>query len=100
MSDPHIDKVDAKQQLIQEIAASIRKLSKDRFVIVSFAHCHSQCDGSVLPVFSTCTEIIENPNNNQILQIRVSKHGNKKRGFSDSRRITLNKKELVLVPPR
>ena len=33
MSDPHIDKVDAKQ-LIKEIASSIRKLSKYRFVLV------------------------------------------------------------------
>ena len=98
MSDPHIDKVDAKQ-LIQEIAASIRKLSKDRFVIVSFAHCHSQYKGSVLPVFSTRTEIIENSDNNQILQIRVRNRDNKKRDFS-GQTITLNKRELMLVPPK
>jgi predicted RNA-binding Zn-ribbon protein involved in translation (DUF1610 family) len=63
MSDPRIDKVDAKH-LIQEIASSIKKLSKDRFVIVSFAHSHSQYEGSVLPAFNTCTQIIENPDNN------------------------------------
>jgi hypothetical protein len=96
MSDPRIDKVDAKH-LIQEIASSIRKLSKDRFVIVSFAHCHSQYEGSVLPAFNTCTQIIENPDNNQILQIRVRNSQNKKRGFSGSRAITLNKRELMLV---
>src|SRR5919106_6615428 len=50
MSDPHIDKADAKQ-LIKEIASWIRKLSEDRFVIVSFAHCHSQYEASVLPAF-------------------------------------------------
>jgi hypothetical protein len=98
-SDPHIDKVDAKQ-LIQKIASSIRKLSKDRFVIVSFAHCHSQYEGSVLPVFSACTEIIENPDNNQMLQIRIRNRNNKKIDSSGSRTITLNKRELMLVPPR
>src|SRR5918992_4570440 len=40
VSDPHIDKADAKQ-LIKEIASWIRKLSEDRFVLVSFAHCNS-----------------------------------------------------------
>jgi hypothetical protein len=99
MSDPHIDKVDAKQ-LIREIASSIRKLSKDRFVIVSFAHCHSQYERSLVQVFNTCTEIIESPDNCQILQIRVRNHENKKRGFSGFRTITLNKRELMLVPPR
>jgi hypothetical protein len=64
-------------------------------VIVSFAHRHSQYEGSVLPVFSTCTEIIENPDNNRILQIRV--RDNKKIDFSGSRTITLNKRELMLV---
>jgi predicted RNA-binding Zn-ribbon protein involved in translation (DUF1610 family) len=99
MSDPHIDKVDAKQ-LIQEIAGSIRKLSKDRFVIVSFAHCHSQYERSLLQVFNTGTEIIESHDNSQILQIRVRNHEDKKRGFSGSRTVTLNKRELMLVPPR
>jgi hypothetical protein len=99
MSDPHIDKVDAKQ-LIQEIAGSIRKLSKDRFVIVSFAHCHSQYERSLLQVFNTGTEIIESPDNNQILQIRVRNHEDKKRDFSGSRTVTLNKRELMLVPLR
>jgi hypothetical protein len=34
VSDPHIDIVDAKQ-LIKEIAASIRKISEDKFVVCS-----------------------------------------------------------------
>jgi hypothetical protein len=38
--DPHIDKGDAKR-LIKEIARSLRKLSKDRLVIVSFAQCNN-----------------------------------------------------------
>jgi hypothetical protein len=41
VSDPRIDKVNAKQ-LIKEIASSIRKLSKDGFIAVSFAHCNSE----------------------------------------------------------
>jgi hypothetical protein len=37
VSDPHIDKVDAKQ-LVKEIATSIRKISEDRLVVVSTTH--------------------------------------------------------------
>jgi hypothetical protein len=38
--DPQIDKVDAKR-LTKEIARSLRKLSKDRLVIVSFSLCNN-----------------------------------------------------------
>ena len=40
VSDPNIDKATAKP-LIRDIARSIRKLSEDGFVLVSFAHCNS-----------------------------------------------------------
>jgi hypothetical protein len=36
-SDPAIDRTDA-EHLIKETSNSLRKLSKDRFVIESFAH--------------------------------------------------------------
>jgi hypothetical protein len=45
MSDAHIDKVDAKQL----VASSIRKLSKDGFVLVSFAQCNSEYKKSLFP---------------------------------------------------
>ena len=99
MSDPHIDKVDAKQ-LIKEIASSLRKFSKDGFVSVSFTHCHNEYEKSLLPVFNRRTEIIECSNNRRIFQICVSNPENKKTGFSSLRTVTLNKRELMLVPPR
>lgn len=99
MSDPHIDKVDAKR-LIKEIASSIRKLSKERFVAVSFAHCHCEYEKSLLPVFNRRIKIIESPDNRRIFQICVRNPENMQRGFSSFRTVTLNKRELMLVPSR
>jgi hypothetical protein len=56
VSDPHTDKADAKQ-LIKEISISLRKMSKDRFIIVSFAHCNREYEKLLLPVFDKCIEI-------------------------------------------
>jgi hypothetical protein len=39
--DPHIDKADAKR-LLKEIARSLRKLSKERLMVVSFSHCNDE----------------------------------------------------------
>jgi hypothetical protein len=99
ISDPHIDKVNAKQ-LIKEIASSIRKLSKDGFLVISFARCHSEYEKSLLPVFSGCIEITENAKHIGVLQITVHGRSNRKRDFSGSRTLRLNKRELLLAPQR
>jgi D-alanyl-lipoteichoic acid acyltransferase DltB (MBOAT superfamily) len=59
VSDPHTDKVDAKN-LTKEIASSLRKISKDRFIIVSFAHCNMKYEKFLLSVFDKCIEITNN----------------------------------------
>ena len=60
--DPHIDKTDAKR-LMKEISRSLSKLSKDRLVVVSFAHCNNEYDKSdrcryfivhIAPVLGLC----------------------------------------------
>src|ERR687897_1979063 len=59
VSDPHTDKVDAKN-LTKEIASSLRKISKDRCIIVSFAHCNMKYEKLLLSVFDKCIEITNN----------------------------------------
>ena len=59
VSDPHTDKVDAKN-LTKEIASSLRRISKDRFIIVSFAHCNMKYEKLLLSVFDKCIEITNN----------------------------------------
>ena len=68
--DPHIDKVDAKR-LIKEIARSLRKLSKDRLVIVSFSHCNHEYEKSLLPVFDKRIEITNDVDNFRMLQLKM-----------------------------
>ena len=68
--DPHIDKVDAKR-LIKEIARSLRKLSKDRLVVVSFAHCDHEYEKSLLPVFDKRIKITNDVDNFRMLQLKV-----------------------------
>jgi DNA-directed RNA polymerase subunit RPC12/RpoP len=55
-SDPHIDKSDAKQ-LVKEIAASIRKISEERFVVVSTTHCYREYEMLHIPVFDNVIKI-------------------------------------------
>ena len=50
VSDPHIDKADAKQ-LRREIVASIRKTSEDRFVALSLTDCKVSDAKTLLPIF-------------------------------------------------
>jgi hypothetical protein len=103
VSDPHTDKVDAKN-LTREIATSLRKISKDRCIIVSFAHCNTQYEKFLLSVFDKCIEITNNNiDNGKILQIDITNHGNytaKRRGLSSAKHTTLRKRELLLVPSR
>jgi DNA-directed RNA polymerase subunit RPC12/RpoP len=106
VSDSQIDMADAKQ-LIKEIASSLRKISKDRFIIVSFAHCNMEYEKLLLPVFDRYIEITNNNiiNDGKILQIDISNHNNnhamnRRKGFRYSKQMRLSKRELLLVPSR
>ena len=96
--DPHIDKGDAKR-LIKEIARSLRKLSKERLVIVSFAHCNNnEYEKSLFPAFDKRIEISDNINNSRILQINVYNQLCKRKVLSSW--VTLRKETLIHVPSR
>ena len=106
VSDPHTDKVDAKN-LTKEIASSLRKISKDRFIIVSFAHCNMEYEKLLFPVFDRCIEITNNNNidNGKILQIDINNDNNhtmnkRRKGLRYSTPIKLSKRELLSVPSR
>src|SRR5215216_1819571 len=73
VSDPHTGKVDAKN-LTKELASSLRKISKDRFIIVSFAHCNMEYEKLLLPVFDNYIEITNNIDDDKIIQIGVNNH--------------------------
>jgi hypothetical protein len=96
--DPHIDKGNAKR-LIKEIARSLRKLSKDRLVIVSFAHCNNnEYEKSLLPAFDKRIGISDNINNSRILQTNVYNQLCKRKVLSSW--VTLRKDTLIHVPSR
>jgi DNA-directed RNA polymerase subunit RPC12/RpoP len=104
ISDPHTDKVDAKN-LTKEIASSLRKISKDRFIIVSFTHCNMEYEKFLSPAFDKCIEITNNNSDNgKILQIDINNHNNHamntRKGFCYSKLKMLSKRELLSVPPR
>ncbi len=107
VSDPHTDKVDAKN-LTKEIASSLRKISKDRFIIVSFAHCNLEYEKLLLSVFDKCIEITNNNSNDidngKILQIDINNHNNhamnRRKGFRYSKPTMLSERELLSVPSR
>jgi len=96
MSDPHIDKVDAKQ-LIKEIVSSIRKLSKDGLVTVSLAHCNSKYEKLLLPLFDKYINITDSMDDNKILQINVHRVFKRKELWNT---VPLRKTKLALVPRR
>jgi hypothetical protein len=89
--DPHIDKVDANR-LIKEIARSLRKLSKERLVIVSFAHCNNEYEKSLLPSYDKRIEMTNDVDDFRMLQLKVY---NKRKEFSSA---TLRKETLTLMP--
>ena len=102
VSDPHIDKADAKQ-LLKEIVSSLRKISKDRFIIVSFAHCNMEYEKLLFPVFDKYIEITNNNmNNDKILQIDINNRNNRvmkrRKVFRYSKPTRLSNRELLLVP--
>jgi DNA-directed RNA polymerase subunit RPC12/RpoP len=70
VSDPHLDKADAKH-LIKEISRSLRKLSKDRLVIVSFSHRNNEYERLLLPVFDKRIEITSDVHDFRMLQLKV-----------------------------
>jgi DNA-directed RNA polymerase subunit RPC12/RpoP len=96
--DPHTDKADASQ-LIKEIARSLKKLSRDRLVLVSFDHStNNEYERSLLPVFDKRIEITDDVDNNRILQINVNNQLCKRKVLSSW--VTLRKETLMLVPSR
>ena len=95
--DPHIDKADAKH-LIKEISKSLRKLSKDRLVLVSFAHCNNEYEKSLLPVFDKRIEITNDVDNSSVLWVKVYNRTFKRK--EESRNVALRKDTLTLVPSR
>ena len=95
--DPHIDKVDAKR-LIKEIARSLRKLSKDRLVIVSFSHCNHEFEKSLLPIFDMRIEITDDVDNGSLLWVKVYNHIFKRK--EESRNAAFRKETLTLIPAR
>ena len=83
--DPHIDKVDAKR-LIKEIARSLRKLSKDRLVIVSFSHCNHEFEKSLLPIIDMRIEITDDVDNGSLLWVKVYNHISKEKKNLETQR--------------
>jgi len=102
VSDPHIDKADAKQ-LIKEIAGLIRKISEDRFVLVSFAHCNnSECERLLIRAFDKCIKVTNDADDNWALQVGVYNRSRTTKKI-DSRAgvlTRLNKREILFVPAR
>jgi hypothetical protein len=96
MSDPHFDKVDAKQ-LIREIASSIRKLSEEGFMIVSCNH-RSEYDKHLLPVLDHTIEITAAIGSIGLLQTRVHNRDVGIKGRSTG--VVLREADLSLVPLR
>jgi len=82
-------------RLIKEIARSLRKLSKDRLVIVSFAHCNEEYEKSLLPVFDKHIEIANDVDDFRMLRLKVY---NKRK--EESRNVTIRKETLLLIPAR
>jgi DNA-directed RNA polymerase subunit RPC12/RpoP len=90
--DPHLDKVDAKR-LIQEIERSLRKLSKERLVVVSFARCNNEYEKSLFPAFDKRIEITNDAYNTRMLLKVYNKQ-------KESSCTSLRKEALTLTPAR
>ena len=101
VSDPHIDKADAKQ-LIKEIAASIGKISEDRFVVVSTNHCKSEYESTLYPIFDDVFRITNDTEDSKVLRINVHNQDNRIAGrrFCTSKSIKVCERELIFVPSR
>ena len=95
--DPHIDIVDAKW-LLKEIARSLRMLSKDRLVLVSFDHCDNEFKKFLLTVLDKRIEIKKDFGNGRILQMNVYNRSFK--GKEESSCAALRNETLMLMPSR
>jgi hypothetical protein len=100
-SDPHIDRTDAKN-LIKEISSSLRKLSKEWFVIVSFTHSNRQYTKPLITVFDKCIEITNDIDDNKVMRIDIKIRNRviKRKCFHYSMSTRLSERELLLVPSR
>ena len=98
-SDPHIDRTDAKN-LIKEISSSLRKLTKDWFVIVSFTHSNRQYTKPLITVFDKRIKITNTIDNSIVMQIDINSHNHvlKRKGINYDKSIGLSNRELLLVP--
>ena len=96
MSDPHIDKRDAKK-LVKEISGTINKISEDRFVAVSFNHGDNAYEKSLFPFFDRVIKISNNSSNGWMRLVDIKVGGRMK---SYSSRTIVSEPELCLVPER
>jgi hypothetical protein len=97
--DPHIDKADARQ-LIKEIARSLKKLSRDRLVLVSFSRCNNnEYEKSLLPAFDNRIEITDEVDNSKrILHMKMYNQPFKSKVLFSC--AALRNETLMLVPSR
>ena len=100
-SDPHINRIDAKN-LIKEISSSLRKLTKDWFVIVSFTHSNRQYMKPLITVFDKCIKITNAIDNSIVMRIDINSpnHILKRKDINYDRSIRLSDREILLVPTR
>jgi hypothetical protein len=100
-SDPHINRIDAKN-LIKEISSSLRKLTKDWFVIVSFTHPNRQYMKPLITVFDKCIKITNTIDNNIVMRIDINSPNRvpKRKDINYDRSIRLSDREILLVPTR
>jgi hypothetical protein len=100
-SDPHINRIDAKN-LIKEISSSLRKLTKDWFVIVSFTHPNRQYMKPLITVFDKCIKITNTIDNSIVMRIDINSPNRvlKRKDINYDRSIRLSDREILLVPTR
>jgi hypothetical protein len=100
-SDPHINRIDAKN-LIKEISSSLRKLTKDWFVIVSFTHSNRQYTKPLITVFDKCIKITNTIDNSIVMRIDINSPNRvlKRKDINYDRSIRLSDREILLVPTR
>jgi hypothetical protein len=101
VSDPHIDKVDAKQ-LIKETAASIGKISEDKSVVISTTPYNRKYERLLLPFFDNVIRVTNDIKDGKVLQADV-RNQNHRIGGKGSRFVIstqLRRRELSLVPSK
>jgi hypothetical protein len=94
VSDPHIDKTDAKQ-VLKEISRSIKKLSEYMFVVVSFDRSYEKYGKYLLPILDNVIEVAHDTSDNGLLQAKIGCEYSRK---LVNRALCLKKDELRPVP--